>query len=66
MQSATYKQIDEVIKQICTDAKEQWWNTKCAEIGELKRSHRSKQMHEHVKETTTAGSNQTGDECIKY
>ena len=64
-QPATYKQIDMLIKQMCKDAHTKWWNNKCAEIVELERLQRSKEMHEKVKEMAKAGNDQRRCECIK-
>ena len=64
-QPATYKQIDMLIKQICNDAHTKWWNNKCAEFVELERLHRSKEIHEKVKEMAKAGNDQRRSECIK-
>ena len=63
-QPATYTQIYMLIKQIYKDAHAKWWNNKCAEIVELERLHRSKEMHEKVKEMAKARNDQRR-ECIR-
>lgn len=47
-----YKELNRVIRRMCREAKEKWWNEKCNEIEELQHKHDSFNIHKKVKEVT--------------
>ena len=40
------------MKRLCKIEKERWWNEKCDEIEELNKMHKSREVHEKIKEIT--------------
>ena len=62
--TAKYKEIDKQIRKRCKEAKETWWNMKCGEIESLEREHKSKEMHDKVKEMCNKRRSNQGNNCI--
>ena len=59
-----YKEIDQQIKRKCKEAKEIWWNMKCSEIENLEKEHKTKEMHDKVKEMSNKRRSNQGSNCI--
>ena len=60
-----YEELDRSIRKKCKEAKERWWNRKCADIEELEMQHKSKEMYDKVKEVTGSSKKTSNCECIR-
>ena len=62
---AKYNIIEKEIETDCRRAKDEWWHTKCEEVETLQSQHRTREIHEKIKEVTGQGHKHKGSNCIK-
>ena len=62
---AKYKRLGKEIEMDFRRAKDEWWHTKCEKVETLQSQHRTREMHEKIKEVTGQGRKQKGSNFIK-
>ena len=60
-----YNNVSREIKRKCKEEKENWWSKQCDEIEKLENQHKTKEMHDKIKEVTGGKKRTRGSECIK-
>ena len=60
-----YQALDKEVQKLCTKAKEDWINERCAEIEELEAKHYSREMHTLAKEISGKSRRNSKTGCIK-
>lgn len=64
-QHEKYKEKDKEIRTRCKVEKEQWWKVKCTEIENLDKLHKTRDMHNKIKEVTGSRKRMQVSRCIK-
>ena len=62
--SKPYNEMDKEMRKMYDSAKEQWYNENCKETERLEKEHRSRELHNKVKELTNRGKRGTRNACI--
>ena len=62
---AKCKRLRKETEMDCRRAKDVWWHRKCEEVENPQSQHRTREMHEKIKEITGQGHKQKGSNCIK-
>ena len=60
-----YDELNREIRADCEMAKDEWYQNRCNEIEELERKHKSRALHQRVKELRDRKNIETSSGCIK-